>query len=74
MEEFTVACSLLTSTIFAGRPDKNGQLGSVKHDVTIPAIYAVAQHFLQKGEAMEFTYKGDRYLMQVVKIDKTTPQ
>jgi hypothetical protein len=68
MEQFTVACSPLTSTIYAGRPTKKGMWGAKKHDVTIPAVHAVAQHLIQRGEDMEFTYKAERYRLQVIKI------
>lgn len=70
MTKFKVACSPLTSTIFAGKIVKDGMWGSVKHDVTDDAVTAVAQHLLQKNVRSVFTYKGKQYEMKVTEIEK----
>lgn len=68
MEDFTVACSPLTSTIFAGKPKKNGLWGNKKYDVTKASVNAVAQHLIQKKSKVTFDYDGKRYVMEVKEV------
>lgn len=63
MSEFTVACSPLSGTIYAGKPVKDGMWGKVKHDVTDAATSAVAMHLHQKKCAYEFDIKGKTYTL-----------
>lgn len=69
MSEFKVGCSPLTSRIYAGKVLKNGTWGANKKDVTNSAMNAVAQQLLQTNEKMQFTYRGERYELKVVKED-----
>lgn len=70
-KEFKVGCSPITSKIYAGNVLKNGTWGKVKHDVTDTAVSAVAQHFLQLNQSMEFQYQGETYVIKVVKASKS---
>lgn len=47
---------------------KDGTWYSNKKDVTDTAVGAVAQHLLQLNEKVQFTYKGEKYELKVVKI------
>ena len=65
-----VGCSPLTSTIFAGKLLKDGRTWSAsRQDVTDTAVGAVAQHLIQLDEKMQFTYKGEKYELKVVKYE-----
>jgi len=51
-----VATSPLTGTIFAGSVLKDGRTWGVsKKDVTVEALYAVAEHVLQFGKPVEIS-------------------
>lgn len=63
-----VGCSPLTSTIFAGSLLKDGRTWNAnRQDVTDTAVGAVAQRLLQLDEKMQFTFKGEKYELKVVK-------
>ncbi len=68
MSDFKVGCSPLTSRLFAGKVLKNGMWGQTKHDVTDSAVGAVTQHLLQLDKKVQFTYKGEQYVIKVVKV------
>ena len=74
MAEYKVGCSPLTSRIYAGSVLKNGTWGANKKDVTDTAVSAVAQHLMQLGEKMEFSYKGKKYELKVEEVETTTPK
>ena len=64
-----VNCSPLTSEIFVGKVLKDGTWGANKQNVTDTAVGAVAQHLLQLDEKMQFTYRGEKYELKVVKYE-----
>ena len=67
-EKFTVACSPLSGTIFAGRPIKHGMWGKIKHDVTEAAVAAVAQHLHQKQVYHEYVIDGKTYELRFTEV------
>lgn len=69
MSDFKVGCSPLTSRLYAGKVLKNGTWGQTKYDVTATAVSAVAQHLLQLGEKMQFTYEGELFKLKVEKVE-----
>lgn len=70
MSNFKVACSPLTSKIFAGKILKNGNFSNVKYDVTDTAVCAVAQYLLQLDLKMKFQYLGKTYELKVVEVSE----
>lgn len=65
MADFKIGCSPLSGRIFAGTVKKDGTWRANKKDVTDTAPSAVAQHFMDKAEAMIFWRDGKRYIMEV---------
>ncbi len=67
MAEYHVGCGAFG--IYAGtlsKPRKDGsQLWRDKSNVTKEACDSVAQYMLEHDMAMEFTYRGKRYLLSV---------
>lgn len=61
-----IGCSPLTAKIYAGTILKEGCWSSDKQDVTDQAVSAVAQHFVQLDQHMEFTFEGKEYIIQVI--------
>lgn len=61
-----IGCSPLTSKIYCGTTLKDGCLSADKQDVTYEAVSAVAQHFVQLDQYMEFTFENKQYIIQVV--------
>lgn len=68
MKKLKVACSPLTSTIFAGHTLKEGVFAAGKQDVTDDAVSAVAQHLLQTDTFLQFNFQGAKYKLAVTKI------
>jgi hypothetical protein len=55
-KQIRVGCSPLTGTIFAGTLLKDGRTwASGKHDVTLDALVAVAQHIKNFGKDVQIT-------------------
>lgn len=69
MADYHVGCGILG--IYAGTLNKKGNMWLHKSDVTNEAFNAVAQYCLEHNEAMNFDYKGKRYVMQVVPIEES---
>ena len=65
MAEYHVGCGI--AGIYAGTLNKNGNLWINRSDVTDEAVNAVAQYLLERGEALEFDYRGGRYRLAVSK-------
>ena len=65
MAEYHVGCGI--AGIYAGTLNKNGNLWINRSDVTDEAVNAVAQYLLERGEALEFDYRGGRYRIAVSK-------
>lgn len=63
MAEYHVGCGI--ARIYAGTLNKKGNLWTNKSDVTDEAVSAVAQYLLERGEALEFDYRGGRYRLAV---------
>ena len=67
MAEYHVGCGAFG--IYAGtlaKPRKDGlQLWQNKSNVTEEALNSVAQYMLEHETAMEFTYRGKRYVLSV---------
>lgn len=63
-----VAVSPLTNTIFAGKTLKAGVWAKGKHDVTIDALIAVAQHVKAFGKPVEVT-DGDGKLLYKISVE-----
>lgn len=64
-----VGTSPVTGAIYAGKLNSKGNMWvGEKQEVTNEAFDAVAQSILIKDEAMEFTFKGKRYLLQVIEL------
>lgn len=55
--------------IYAGTLNKKGNMWTHKSDVTDEAVSAVAQYLLERGEALEFDYRGGRYRLAVSRRD-----
>ena len=67
MAEYHVGCGI--AGIYAGTLNKKGNLWTNKSDVTDEAVSAVAQYLLERGEALEFDYRGGRYRLAVSKVE-----
>lgn len=66
--EFKIGVSPITNTIYAGNV-RNGMWVGEKHDVTLPAIIAVAEHLLATKRDAIFTDEGGkRYALRLVKL------
>lgn len=66
MANYHVGCGI--TGIFVGTLNKTSTMWVNKSDVTDEAINAVAQFLLEHEEAMEFSYHGKRYRLEVNKI------
>ncbi len=49
--------------------NKNGDMWVNKSDVTDEAMRSVAQYILENSEALEFTYHGKRYRLDVREVE-----
>ena len=66
--EFKIGVSPITNTIYAGNVSDGMWVGE-KHDVTFPAIIAVAEHLIEANQQVKLTYKdGKIYALRVVKL------
>jgi len=66
--EFKIGVSPITNTIYAGNV-RNGMWVGKNHDVTLPAIIAVAEHLLSaKRDAIFIDESGKRYALSLVKL------
>lgn len=68
-----VACSPLTGTIFAGNVLKSGDTWAAnKQDVTIEALFAVAEHCVMFGKPVELSKEINEtvYPMYRITIEK----
>ncbi len=63
MAEYHIGCGI--AGIYAGTLNKKGNLWTNKSDVTDEAVSAVAQYLLERGETLEFDYRGERYRLAV---------
>ena len=67
MAEYHVGCGI--TGIFAGTLNKKGDMWVNKSDVTDEAMGSVAQYILENSEALEFTYHGKRYRLDVSEVE-----
>lgn len=71
MKKLIVGCSPITSEIFVGKLNNEGNkwIGE-KENVTDSAVNSVAQHLLQKDEKVIFSFKDKKYALQVVEVNQ----
>lgn len=64
--EYHVGCGLFG--IYAGTLNKKGDMWLHKSDVTDEAFNSVAQYCVDHKEALNFSYNGKRYRLEVNEI------
>lgn len=64
--QYHVGCGLFG--IYAGTLNKKGDMWLHKSDVTEEVFNSVAQYCVDHEEAMNFSYKGKRYRLEVNEI------
>lgn len=67
MANYHVGCGVFG--IYAGTLNKKGDMWTRKSEVTNEALDAVAGHLVMHDKQMRFTYKGERYVLKVEKLE-----